>query len=197
MTFKPWLLAAVLAAAPAFAQTPPASAPAAKSSPAKKALIEKVLKIQQPGIDNLARQLAEQPALAMLQQAGIAIQQRVPADKRQDLAKAMQDDARKYADEVVPLVRGVATRLAPTTIGPMLDERFTEDELKQLVAILESPVNRKFQQLGGEMQKALGEKLVAESRAQIDPKVKALEQQLMKRLQGAVAAAAPASSASK
>ena len=43
-------------------------------------------------------------------------------------------------------------------------------------------MNRKFLQLGGEMQKALGDKLVAEMAPTIDPKVKALEQSVTKRL---------------
>jgi hypothetical protein len=58
----------------------------------------------------------------------------------------------------------------------MLEERFTEDELKQIIAILESPVNRKFQAMGGDMQRALIEKLVAETRPLIEPKLRALEQ---------------------
>jgi hypothetical protein len=39
------------------------------------------------------------------------------------------------------------------TSAPMLEEKFTEDELKQLIAIIESPVNRKYQ-AWAEMQKA-------------------------------------------
>lgn len=199
MTFKPWLLALALASSAALAQAP-APAPAAKpapSSPAKKALVDKVLKIQQAGVENLARQLAEQPALALLQQAGLALQQRVPAERRQEVARNMQDDARRYAEDASGIVRAAAAKLAPSTIGPLLEERFTEDELKQLIGILESPVNRKYQQMGAEMQKALGEKVVAETRSQIDPKVKALEQQLMKRLEAGGAAVAPAAGASK
>jgi hypothetical protein len=195
MRFSPWLLALALASSAAMAQAP--AAKPAPSSPAKKALVDKVLKIQQAGIENLARQLAEQPALAMLQQAGLAIQQRVPAERRQEVARGMQEDAKRYADDASGIVRAAAAKLAPTTIGPLLEERFTEDELKQLVGILESPVNRKYQQLGAEMQKALGEKVVAETRPLIDPKVKALEQQLMKRLEAGMAASAPAAGASK
>jgi hypothetical protein len=46
--------------------------------------------------------------------------------------------------------------------APCWRRSFTEDELKQIIAILESPVNRKFQAHGPDMQRALGEKLVAE-----------------------------------
>jgi len=181
---KPMLLALALAATTAQAQTA-ASAP---SSPAKKALIAKVLALQQPGIEAMARQLAEQPAMQMLQQANAALQ-RLPADKREGVAKDIQADARKYADEATPLVRASAIKLAPSTIGALLEEKFTEDELKQVVALLESPVNRKLQALGPDMQRALGEKLVAETRPTVEPRVRALEQSIVKRLEPPAAGA--------
>ena len=67
-----------------------------------------------------------------------------------------------------------ALKLAPQTIGAVLEEKLSEDELKQVVAMLESPVNRKYTALLGDMQRALGEKLIAETRTAVDPKVRAL-----------------------
>jgi uncharacterized protein len=187
-------LAVVLA--PAFAQTPPAAAPAPAptaapaapaapaalpSSPAKKELVAKILKLQQPGIEAMGRGMAEQPAGQLLQQAASALP-RLPAEKREAIARDIEADLRKYADETVPLVSARAVKLAPSTLGVLLDERFTEDELKQVVALLESPVNRKFQGMSGDMQRALSEKLVAEMRGEIEPKVRALEQSVIRRL---------------
>ena len=61
-------------------------------------------------------------------------------------------------------MRDRALKLAPSTIGAVLEEKFSEDELKQLVAWLESPVNKKYQQLGAEMQNAFAQKLRRRSR---------------------------------
>jgi hypothetical protein len=183
------LLTLALAATGVQAQTatPPASAaaaakPALPTSPAKKALVAKLLQLQQPGVEAMARQLAEQPALQMLQQSRPALQ-RLPAERREAVAKEIQADARKYAEEATPIVRDRAVKLAPTTIGTILEERLTEDELKQIIAILESPANRKFQAMAGDMQRALGEKLVAETGPLIEPKVRALEQSMRTRLE--------------
>jgi len=168
----------------------------AQSTPAKKELVARLLLLQQPAIEQLAQGLALRPAEQMMQQAGLALQSQVPADKREAIAKEIQADVKKYADETVPLVREQAVKLAPSTIGAVLEEKFTEDELKQLISIMESPVNRKFQQLGGEFQKVLMEKLVAETQGAVQPKVKALEQAVGKRLGlPAQAAAAPAKAA--
>lgn len=179
------LLAASLTAN-AQAQTPPAP------SAAKKELAARIVKLQQPGIDNLAKQLVEQPAMQVLQQAGIALQQRVAADRRQAVAADIQADARKYAEELGPIARDKATKLAPGILQPILEEKFTEDELKQLITIIESPVNRKFQALGPEMQRALGQKLVEELKPTIDPKLRALTQSIGARLQPAAGGAASA-----
>ena len=173
--FKTIVLAAALAlTAQAHAQS--------ASSPAKKELIARVLAAQQPAVEALARQLVEQPAAVMLQRAGQFIQTRVAADKREALARDVQADARKYFEETYPIVRDRAVKLAPTTIGALMDEKLTEDELRQVIAIFESAAWQKFQGLAPEMQKALGEKLVAESKDQVEPRVRALDQAMSKRL---------------
>jgi hypothetical protein len=184
------LIAAALFAASASVFAQAASAP---SSPAKKELVAKVLKLQQQAIEGTAQALVEQPAARLMQQAGVALQARVPAEKREEVAKGIQADAKKFADEVMPMIRERAVSLGPTTIGPLLEERFTEDELKQLAGWLESPVVRRYQQLAPEMEKALSEKLIADTRGTIEPKLQALQQSIAQRLGGP---AAPADAAS-
>lgn len=176
-----------------------ASGVQAQATSTKKELVSKVLLLQQPAIEQAAQALAERPAAQMMQQAGIALQSQVAADKREAIAKEIQADVKKYVDETVPMVRERAVKLAPSTVGALLEEKFSEDELKQLIAIIESPVNRKFLQLGGDMQKALLDKLIAETQASVEPKVRALEQSIGKRLGLSAPAngAAPAAAASK
>ena len=169
----------------------------AESTPAKKELIAKMLQLQAPASEALARQLAEAPAMRLMQQVGPALQFRVAPEKREALAKDIQGDMKKYVDEAVPLLRERAGKLAPTIVGPMLEEKFTEDELKQLIAFLESPVQKKLAQLNGDIQKSLSEKLVAETRGVIEPKVKVMEQAISQRVSQAVAAAPAAKPASK
>jgi hypothetical protein len=189
--FKPnRIVASVLAAVAALSVSSVTLAQAAAlSSPAKKELVAKLLSLQQPAIEGIATQLAQQPAAQLMQGASMALQTKVAPDKREAIAKEIQADIKKYADEAVPLLRANAVRLAPSTIGALLEEKFTEDELKQLVSIMESPVNRKFGQMNVELQKSLGEKLVAESRAAMEPKVRALDQTIAKRLGLSIAAA--------
>lgn len=160
-------------------------------SAAKKELVQKVLTLQQPGIESTARALAEQAVAPIAQQASVVLQSRVAPDRREAVGRELQADFKKFNDDVVPLLRERATKLAPASVGALLEERFTEDELKQVIAILESPVNRKFQQLGGDMQRALTEKLVAETRSIVEPKMAVLQDNVAKRLGLQTTSAAP------
>jgi hypothetical protein len=189
---KPFLLASALAFT-VLAQAQTAAKPA--GSPAKKDLVAKVLQAQKPGVELMARRIVEQPALQMMQQAGQVIQQRVPADKREATFKELQADARKYVDETYPKVRDQANTLAPTTLGPLLEEKLTEDELKQVLAVFESAAWRKYQGLSGDMEKALMEKLAPQARPVVETNARALQQTLGRRLEAATGAGAGAASA--
>jgi hypothetical protein len=157
-----------LSAAPALAQS-------------KKELVNKIVLLQQPGVEAMARGLAEQPAVQLSMQARQLIQN-VPADKRDAVVKALDTELKKYADEAVPLLRDRAIKLAPSVIGTELESNFNEDELKQLIAWFESPVIKRFQQLAPGIQRNLSDKLVNETRAQIEPKLSALEAAMAKQL---------------
>lgn len=172
--YKKLFIAAVLAL--------PMFAVQAQSTPAKKALVARILKIQQPSIEAMSRAMAERPALAVLNSADSMLVARVATDKREAVAKDIQADVKKYLDDAVPFVRDRAIKLAPTTIGTLLEDKFSEDELKQLATFLESPAYNKFQQLGGDMQKALLEKLLADTRGTVEPKVATLERTVAGRL---------------
>jgi len=160
----------------------------------KKELVAKILQSQQSGIENIARSLVERPALQMMQAAGQALAQ-VPADRREAVGKQIDAELKKYVDESVPVLRERAIKLAPTTFGAALEEKFTEDELKQLLAWFESPVNKKYQQALPGMQDGFIQKLVAEGSPLLDPRLAALQEKVRNLLGMPPPAAAPSASA--
>ena len=175
------LLAALLAGT-ASAQTTPApamgAAPAPAVSPAKKELVAQVIALQQPAIDAIAQTIAQQSITRLLLAANQALQTRVPPDKRDAVAKSIDTEARKYLADIVPLLRDHAGKLAPSALGPILEEKFNEDELRQLVAWLGSSVNKKYQQVAPELQTSLGQKIISDTRGTVEPKLKSLEQRV-------------------
>ena len=191
--------ALLASAAIAHAQTTPAasSAPTAPVSAAKKELITKVLTLQQPVYENMAREIVMRPVIQLGQQAGRALQN-VPAEKRDATGKGIDTDIRKYIDESVPLLRDRAVKVAPAIVGPILEEKMSEDELKQLATWLDSAAAKKYQSMGGELQQAMGQKLVAEAGPLLTPKIEALDKKVRATLGIPAtpgAAAAPASGA--
>jgi uncharacterized protein len=161
-------LALALAAAPAHAQN-------------KKELVAKVVQLHMQGIENVGRVIAGQTSQQMLQAAGQALP-RVPADKREAVGKEIQDDVKKFYDDIEPMLKKRAVELAPTTVGAAYEEKFSEDELKVVIAWLESPVSKKYAQMDRDQGNALAEKVVADTRPAIEPKLKALEAVVAKRL---------------
>jgi hypothetical protein len=156
-----------------------ATAPAMAQS--KKELVDRIVLLQQPGVEAMARSMGEQPAAQLVMQARQIIQN-VPADKRDAAVKNIDAELKKYGDDVVPLLRDRAVKIAPTIIGPELDKNFNEAELKQLIDWLESPVIKRFQDLTPSIQRSLSERLVNETRAQVEPKLTALEAAMAKQL---------------
>jgi hypothetical protein len=164
----------------------------------KKELVTKLVQLHQQGIEQIGRVIAGQTSQEMLQAAGQALPN-VAANKREAVGKEIQADVKKFYDEVEPLLKKRAVELAPAIVGPMYEEKFSEDELKTLIAWLESPVSRKYAEVGPAQSDALAQKLVADTRATIEPKIKALETTVAKRLGVPTAPppAAPAASAPK
>lgn len=173
----------------------------AQPSPAKKAMIDKIVALQQQGLaDGLAASIVQGP-LSQLTQAGRGALQQVPADKREATAKAMDADLKKFVDENVPYLKDKISKAVPATASALLDERFNEDELKQILVWAESPVSQKFGLASVELQKAVAQKVMAEAGPTMDGRFKTLQASLAKQLginpQPAAAPKPPASAAPK
>jgi hypothetical protein len=169
-------LSLLVCAGAAFAQQAP-------SSPEKDKLVQHALQLWHA--EDTAVVMVQRPAVDAMQQARIALQGRVSAPKQEATLKDIATDVQKYVDEATPIVRDNATKLKAQVIGPLLAQNFSEDELKQLISILESPVKKKFEQLVPQMERAYGEKIAESSRAQIDPKLQAMTQSVGLKLRAA------------
>lgn len=165
----------------------------AQSTPARKELAQKLVQVQTASFENIARQIVERPVAQLMQQASTVLQTQVAPDKREAAARSIEADIRKYVDETVPVVRERAVKLAPSTYGVALEEKFSEDELKQLIAWFDSPLNKKLQQAGPEMLSSFGQKLVADAGPVIEPRLQSLQQKMRTTL-GIPAPAAPGAS---
>ena len=185
---------AAVAATAVHAAPKPASAPAATpAAPAasvaidaeKQKAIDRVLAVWHP--ENAMIAGARMPAQRALEQSLLVMQQRhIAQDKIDATLKDMRADAEKYADKVGPIAKASALKMIPSTIVPALAQNFSTDELKQVAAMLESPVLGKFQQFNGLADQALGKRVEADIGAEINKEVTALNQTIGNKLRAAV-----------
>ncbi|RZK99553.1 MAG: hypothetical protein EOP36_18970 [Rubrivivax sp.] len=153
--------------------------PLSAMAQSKKELVQKLMLSQQPLIDNAAQNLAEQPARQMVASAKQVLSQAVAPEKREATAKLVDAEIKKYLDSAGPLFKASASKLGASTVAPALEEKFTDDEIKQLTTILESPVLKKYQAaLPDLIGPAFLEKVVLDVRPQLDPKLQAMQTNL-------------------
>ncbi|MEF9995311.1 MAG: DUF2059 domain-containing protein [Burkholderiaceae bacterium] len=162
-----------------------AQASAAATPKTKAELVAKVLQLWHA--EDIAVGMVQQPAIEAVGQARVALHNRVSNEKRDAALKDITLEAKKFVDEVSPTVRAAAAKAAPETAGKLLAERFTEDELRQLIVLMESPVRKKFDDINPELRRSLGEKVAAETRPTVDPKIAQMSQAIGERLRKAIA----------
>ncbi|NDY90156.1 DUF2059 domain-containing protein [Ideonella livida] len=151
---------------------------------ARKELAQKAVQLHTQAYENVAKMLVVQVMQPIVSGVGQALQ-RLPAERRDAVGKELQPEVKKFQDELDALLRDRAQKLAPAVLQPMFESKFTEEELRQLIAWLESPTSRKYAAVGAEMSAALQQKVVGETKAQVDPKIKALQDSLAAKLKAA------------
>ncbi len=164
----------------------------AQTPAVKKELVAKLLQMQRAGIEAMTRSLVERPAVQITQEAGQIARTQIAEDKRAALGKDVEARVRKYIDEAAPILRDRAIALAPTTLGTTMEEKFSEDELRQLIAWLDSPLNKKYSQVAQDMQNDFVRKLLADAGPAIEPKLQALNQDIRQLLTKAASSGASA-----
>lgn len=155
----------------------------------KAALIKQFIDAQRPGVEALARGLVEESSMPVARAGAGYLQTQVPEAKREAAGKAADAELKKYFDEAYPIVRDKAVQVAPGALTPVLEQHFSEAELRELVAWINSPVSKKYQEVNAQLQAALAEKVVADTRGSIEPKLEQLDKAVAKAL-GAPAAPA-------
>ncbi len=148
----------------------------------KKELVQKLVSIQQSSLEATAKGLTEAPARQLIAAAQPILAQAVAPEKREATAKAVDAEIKKYLDAAGPIVRASTTKVSQTAIAQAIESKFSEEELKQLVVMLDSPVLKKYQAALPELSKNLAEQVVADARPKVDPKLQGAQEAIRKIL---------------
>ncbi len=176
------VLAALGAASLVHAQ---AAAPAIDAE--KQKLIDQVLAVWHP--ENSVVMAVQRPAAEAMEKSRIALQQaRLPAEKIDKTMKDIQVDVQKYVDTASPLAGNSAKKNLQATVAPLLAQNFTADELRQLVAMLQSPVKAKFEKVIPQVDVAVGKKVQEDVGAEVNKNIQALTESVGTKLRIAITA---------
>ena len=130
--------------------------------------------------------MLREPVDNALRQSRAALQARTTPEKRDEALKDIEGYAKELLEKLLPKVLERSKKLTQTTVVPILSEKLTEEELRQVIAMLESPTKAKFEALVPEMQKALGTKLGEEQGGEVKPQMEEFQQRVGKRLREAI-----------
>lgn len=144
---------------------------------------EQILRLpiaQKASLEGLASGLTQDPARQLMGQFVQPAIGLVPPEKREATGQQIDAEVQKYLEAATPVVKASAVKVGPAAVTSVLEDKFTEEELKQLGTMLDSPVLKKYQGIIPELQKALFDKVTADASPQVDPKLQALQANIRK-----------------
>ncbi|TDP88420.1 hypothetical protein EV672_101569 [Aquabacterium commune] len=144
---------------------------------------EQILRLpiaQKQALDGLASDITQAPARQLMGQFVQPAIGLVPPEKREATGQQIDAELQKYQETATPVVKASAAKVGPAAVASVLEDKFTEEELKQLGVMLDSPVLKKYQSVIPELQKTLIDKVSADARSQVDPKLQALQDNIRK-----------------
>ena len=150
--------------------------PATAQNDGKRALATKLAQIQlKADSAALAEQLtatAVQPVLANWSQR---LDETVPPAKQKEVRDKLDVELKKYADSTQKVVEAQTAKAAEAALVPIFMEKLSEEELKQIVAYMESPASAKFQALGPDATNAWAKRIVDATKPQVENGAKNFE----------------------
>jgi len=164
-----------------------------KSSDAKRALAVKLAQLQLKAEgDNIAQQLTASAVQPLVMAWSQKLDQTVPQERQKDVREQLDQELKKFADSAFKTIHEQVTKTAENALVPLFMDKFSESELKTIIAYQESTAATKFAEIGGEAANAWAGQIVEGTRAAIETSGKAFDDAASK----IVTAPAPAASAS-
>ena len=123
----------------------------AQTTDTKRALAVRAVAAQEgPEMNRMLAQLAGSATQQMVSNWDERVSQ-LPEAKQQSVINAMDAELKKYNDDALKLITAQATKVRSDALLNAYIERFSEDELKQLVTLMEAPVFKKYQSVGPDL----------------------------------------------
>ena len=156
-------LPAALFLAAACAISTGASAQSAQSaqSNAKHDLAVRLAHIQQKANGgSMAEQITDSAVQPLLATWSQRLDETVPPARQQEVRDKLSAELKKFTDTMQSAINEQVDKTAETTLVPIFMDKLTEDEMKTIIAYLESPVSAKFQAMGPDASDAWAKRVI-------------------------------------
>jgi uncharacterized protein len=147
----------------------------AQTSDAKRALAVRAVAAQEgPEMSRMLAQLAGSATQQMVANWDERISE-LPEAKQKGVINAMDAELKKFNDDALKLITAQATKVRGEALLNAYTERFSEEELKQLVALMEAPVFKKYQNVGPELGSIYIKAIVDGTRSAVEARSKTFD----------------------
>jgi uncharacterized protein len=158
----------------------------------------KVVALQQgPELDRLVQQLSGGATQELIASWGPKLEASVPKAKQQKASEDLNVELKKYSEDANKLIGKQVSKVSADTLVPAYVEKFSLDELKQLVAFFESPAIKKYQSTAPELGNIFVQKLIEASRSDVMARAKQFDDAAVKIVGSSPAPAAPGKAPAK
>ncbi len=152
----------------------------------------KVVALQQgPELERLVNQLADSAAQDVLQAWGPKLQANVSKEKMDQARESLNTELKKYFDDVSKSINSKTAKVSSDALIPVYMQKFSLEELKQLVGFFESPAVKKYQVTAPELGNVFVQQLIEATRADVAARGKQFDDAAIKIIGTAPAANQP------
>ena len=121
-------------------------------------------------------------------------QANVPKEKMEQARQNLNTELKKYFDDVFKTISAKTAKVSSDTLIPVYMQKFSLEELKQLVGFFESPAVKKYQAAAPELGNTFVQQLVEATRADVTARGKQFDDAATKIVGATPAANQPANS---
>ena len=137
----------------------------------------KAVALQQgPELDRLIGQLAESSSQELVENWGNKLRAQVSKAQFDTSVESLNSELKKYNDDVSKIIKNKVNKASTDSLIPAYMERFSLDELKQLVAYFESPAVKKYQAVAPTLGNIFVNQLIMETRVDVTARAKKFDE---------------------
>lgn len=153
-----------------------AASTGAMAQDSKKVLATKLAQMQAKSDGaTMANQLTAEAVQLPLSTWSQRLDESVPPARQKDVRDKLDVELKKFADNTHKAIDAQVSKAAEAALVPVFMDKLSEDEMKTIIAYMESPASAKLQALGADATDAWAKRIIEATRSQVEAGAKTFE----------------------